>query len=323
MDDKKLNSSPRSSARVALVLVFTGSMLCNAQSPQVSPREQLTQYIADLQRTPNDDALREKIIKLALTLDPKPIAPAEVDELAGRGKYILDHASSDTDFAAAADAFAKASLLAPWIPDYYFDQASLLEKAKRYPDAVKNYELYLMAAPNAQDAKGVREKIGGLKYQIEQKQVADATQRQQQDAARERYDEQQREQQELQSLWSGIWRITGGETKDPRYRGDRSRHDSYHESHVTFTIVGNLITMTSCFDKPDSTYNHAEGYTFSKTGQVSGGTATFSGSDGEWARWQINSNGQIEVRDSSFPGKIPWIYSRVNDPRAVSPRCGQ
>jgi hypothetical protein len=129
-----------------------------------SPRKQLAEYVADLQKNPSDDVLREKLIKLALTLQPMPAAPPEADELAGRAKYSFEHATSKADFVLAAEAFGKASLLAPWVSEYYLKQGILLEKAERYDDAIKNLQWYLIAAPDARNAKEVRERIGGLKY---------------------------------------------------------------------------------------------------------------------------------------------------------------
>src|SRR5271166_4448275 len=55
-----------------------------ARSQSESPRKHLAEYVAELQKDPSDDVLREKIIKLALTLQPKPAVPSEADELAGR-----------------------------------------------------------------------------------------------------------------------------------------------------------------------------------------------------------------------------------------------
>lgn len=132
-----------------------------------SPREQLKQYVAELQKSPGDQVLREKIIKLGLTLDPKPAAPYEVDELAGRAKYAIEHATSAADYVAAAEAFGKASLLAPWVPEYYFNEGISYEKAQRLDDAIKSFQWYLVAAPDAQDAKAVRERVGGLKFAAE------------------------------------------------------------------------------------------------------------------------------------------------------------
>ncbi|OGS95757.1 MAG: hypothetical protein A3K04_11240 [Gallionellales bacterium RBG_16_56_9] len=40
-----------------------------------SPREQLRQMVEQLQNNPNDNALREKIIKQAQTIKPTPVVP--------------------------------------------------------------------------------------------------------------------------------------------------------------------------------------------------------------------------------------------------------
>jgi tetratricopeptide (TPR) repeat protein len=244
-------------------LIVAAAFCCaapvRAQQPNPSPREQLTQYVADFQKNPSDDDLRGKIIKLALTLDPKPATPPEVDELAGRGKYILDHASSDGDFAAAADAFAKASLLAPWVPDYYFDQASMLEKSKRYKEAVNNYELYLMAAPDAQDAKDVREKIGGLKYEIEKRQSADAAAQAQQQAeieaerarkqaAEQAREEQEREEQQRLANLDPLVRSSNGAVYQTI-----SRMGTVPESFstTTYTVAGDRVVYKSVWRNSD------------------------------------------------------------------------
>ena len=136
-----------------------------AQQPSVPvPREQLTQYVVDLQKNPSDDALRERIIKLALTLQPPPAEPAEAHETAGAATYAFKNASSPDDCSKAGDLFGKALLVAPWIADLYYNQGLSYEKAKRLDDAIKAFHFYLMAAPRAEGADQVLEKIGGLKY---------------------------------------------------------------------------------------------------------------------------------------------------------------
>lgn len=56
-----------------LVLIF-GLLLANVAHAE-TPREQLQQMVEQLQKSPNDNALREKIIKLAPTLKPSPAVP--------------------------------------------------------------------------------------------------------------------------------------------------------------------------------------------------------------------------------------------------------
>lgn len=147
-------------------LVTFATSLCPAQSDQ-SPREQLQQYVTQLQANPSDDALRTKIIQLALTLDPKPAVPDQAAIDAAKGKTIFASATTPDDMKAAAAAFAQASNEAPWVPDYYYNEGSALEKAKQYDNAIHALKFYLVAAPNASDANEVRGRIEAIKYQKE------------------------------------------------------------------------------------------------------------------------------------------------------------
>src|SRR5690348_335389 len=91
--------------------VFVLSTLCGpAIARQGSSFDELKKDTTQLQQTPNDDALRTKIIQLAASLDMKPATPPEMDELIGKAKFIVSHANSDADYAAAGDAFVQASL---------------------------------------------------------------------------------------------------------------------------------------------------------------------------------------------------------------------
>ena len=47
--------------------------------------ETLRQYVAELIKNPGDAALREKIIKLAMTMAPAPIVPENVERNLARG----------------------------------------------------------------------------------------------------------------------------------------------------------------------------------------------------------------------------------------------
>lgn len=162
------------------------------QTTTVSHREQLSQYVTQLQANPSDDALRTKIIQLAQQIQPPPATPPEADELAGRAQYIFEHASSPDDLLIAADAFEKVALVVPWLPDYYFDAAVAYEKANHPAEALKNYKLSLLAyPPDSPDAKKVREKVGALSYVLEQQQAAAQAEQARRDA--EAQAERQRE----------------------------------------------------------------------------------------------------------------------------------
>lgn len=303
---------------VAILMAGMCSCYLRGQSTAAS-REQLQQDVAQLQANPSDDALRTKIIQLALTLDPKPAEPTGAIEHEGAAEYVFKHAQSPGDFLSAAAEYEQALLLAPWNAGDYYNLGMCYDKANEQQKAISAYQLYLLAAPDAKDAAEVTKQIGALKYQLTQKDAAQTAQRQQEEAQQRQEQEQEREQAELQSKWSGVWRVTGGAERVQRFRGVRGTWDNYYLSHVKFDISGDQITETWCQDRSDS-YGNGPGRISSRRGQVSGNVATFT-AFGQTDSLQINGNGEIEDNDARFPGEVPFIYSRVNDSGSTSSAC--
>jgi tetratricopeptide (TPR) repeat protein len=193
-----------------LLRVFVGFILITpltlGQINVSGSSDELQHLTTQLQQSPGDQALREKIIKLAFALTPKPAPPAAVDEQVGAAAYAFKNATSESDLVAAAQLYAKAALLAPWVPDYYFNEGVTLEKAKRFDAAIAAFNWYLVAAPNAQDAKDVRERIGGLKFASQKAAealAAQAAQQAEQDNMRKRAQEQV-QQRLLESLLGNL-----------------------------------------------------------------------------------------------------------------------
>jgi len=158
-------------ALVVFVLIFVFMFAVHAQSPQ----QTLNQYINDLQKNPNDYALREKIIKHVQTMKPKPVMSTEAEKYEGRAEYAIKNAKNEADFLDAAKEYDKALLLAPWVSSYYFNQAIAYEKAGKPKEAKQSFEFYLLAAPDAQDAREVRKRIAGLEYAMEKASSPEAT----------------------------------------------------------------------------------------------------------------------------------------------------
>ncbi len=132
-----------------------------------SPQQTLNRYVADLQKTPNDYALREKIIRHVQTMKPAPAVPIEAEKFEGRAEFAIKSAKTEADFLDAAKEYEKALLIAPWVPAYYFNQGIAFEKSGKLKEAKRSLEFYLLAAPNAQDARDVRKRIAGLEYAME------------------------------------------------------------------------------------------------------------------------------------------------------------
>jgi hypothetical protein len=171
-----------------LVLFFATSIPLFSQSTEESAgsvaeqagklREALTQYVAALQKTTEGSAdnqrLRETIIKLVQRLSPPPAVPEEAERRMARGRAAVKAATDEQGFLRAANELQQALKAAPWLADGYFNLGVVLDKAGRHADAIRNLKLYMLAAPNAPDAKQVRDLMFEIEYRQEESQRAKA-----------------------------------------------------------------------------------------------------------------------------------------------------
>jgi tetratricopeptide (TPR) repeat protein len=132
-----------------------------------TPTEQLKLLIADLQKNPNDNALREKIIRHVRTMKPAPAVPKEAERYMVRGIAAMKEAKSTDDLKDAVKEFEKALLSAPWYADVYYNLGIAQDKAGLYDKAIKNLNLYMVAAQNAPDVKAVEKLIYEIEYRQE------------------------------------------------------------------------------------------------------------------------------------------------------------
>ena len=140
-----------------LLFSFVATQLA-AQVP--TPSGQLQQLTAQLQHSPGDQALREKIIALAQQLKPAPALPDEAERRMARGIAAFKAAQSVADYQDAVKEFTQATLAAPWYGDAYFNLGLAQDKAEQYDAAVSSLKLALLAAPGSKDIKD-------LMYQVE------------------------------------------------------------------------------------------------------------------------------------------------------------
>ena len=153
------------------LIIFVLTLLSLAANAfALSPREELQQMVEQLQKAPNDTALREKIIKLATSITPALAVPLEAEKFDGRALYAFKNAKSESEMLNSAREYMKAADAAPWVADYYFNLCAILEKANRPTEAIRACKFYLIAAPAAPDAGDVRKRIAGLEYAVERLQ---------------------------------------------------------------------------------------------------------------------------------------------------------
>jgi len=137
-----------------LSLLFSVLILTNTAYAE-SPREQLRQMVEQLQTNPNDDALREQIIKLAQELKPGPAVPEEADRRMARGTAAFKGAKSVADYRDAAKEFEQATQAAPWYGDAYLNLGVTQDKAENYEAALRSLKLALLASPNDKEIKAL------------------------------------------------------------------------------------------------------------------------------------------------------------------------
>ncbi len=101
-----------SCALTGFVLV-SSSLFGQTDAPR--SREQLQQLTTQSQQSPGDGALREKIITLALMLNPRPATPDAATKAKGAAEHAFKHAETNSDFSDAAKQYEKALLRAPWL----------------------------------------------------------------------------------------------------------------------------------------------------------------------------------------------------------------
>ncbi len=161
-------------ATIHLILSLALIALVNvAQAGKKSsgPQEALKQYVEDLKKNPADSALREKIIKLALTMKTAPKVPEDAERNMARGNAFAQKAIDSTGYKRAIIEFESAANVAPWLGLAYYNLGVVQEKAGLYNEAIQNLKLYLLAAPDAKNAREVKNKIYELEVDAEDVQA--------------------------------------------------------------------------------------------------------------------------------------------------------
>lgn len=122
-----------------------------------------------------DKALREKIIKVVLQLNPPPAIPQEAIRHAAYAQAAVQEAGKNADTSDLNDAateIEKALRIAPWWAQAYFNLGEVLQKANRPGEAAEALQLYLLADPqdllarkNGTNAEDVQMEIYKLQFE--------------------------------------------------------------------------------------------------------------------------------------------------------------
>jgi len=140
------------------VFVFTFLALTASVYAQ-SPREQLQQMVEQLQKSPGDNALREKIIKLGAEIKPAPAISEEARRSFVEGVTIIKSARDTSSQQLAIGSFSEALRVAPWWGNAYYNLAVAQELAGQLDEAERTLKWFVLSSPDESDAREAQDRI--------------------------------------------------------------------------------------------------------------------------------------------------------------------
>ena len=153
------------SAPVLLLLFF--AIVIPAQAQTANPQDTLNQYVADLQKNPDDTALRQKVIAFVQTMSPAPEIPEEANHHYIRASIFVKQATGDADYESAINEYRQALLIAPWWGSAYYNLAMVLRVSRRFDEATANLKLCLLTNMNEKDAKEAHDTLYAIEVEKE------------------------------------------------------------------------------------------------------------------------------------------------------------
>jgi tetratricopeptide (TPR) repeat protein len=163
-------------------------------------------------------------------MTPKPAIPEEAERYMARGAAAVKGAKTEKDFQDAALEFEKASLAAPWLAAAYYNLGITQDKAGKYKEAIQSLKLYLLAAPEASDAKAVKT----LVYEIEYRQEKAAKESSPEAVAAKK----EKEQQDFLKKINGARYIF-------------HQYDVNEDTDWKLVVLGDEIIQNKCFIRSD------------------------------------------------------------------------
>lgn len=152
-------------ATIIITFLSLAALGFAAPAPKKSSPDDLKQYVEDLKKNPGDKALREKIIKMAAK--SSPALPEEAERNMARGTAFGQKAADLAGYKKAIAEFESASNSAPWLAVAYFNLGVMQERAGMFTEAIQNLKFYLLASPDAKNARDVKNKIYALEADAE------------------------------------------------------------------------------------------------------------------------------------------------------------
>lgn len=110
-----------------IIRVFVFAILCSMQGYAQSA-DSLASLVVQLQQKPEDDTLRQKVIRRAREMKPEPDMPNAALQHENNGYALFGNGNSPQHFFAAAREYEQALGLAPWVARLYLRLGEIYEK---------------------------------------------------------------------------------------------------------------------------------------------------------------------------------------------------
>ncbi len=193
-------------ARTILLGVMLLPLFCAtglpARAQTANPQDTLNQYVAALQKDPENAALRAKTIAFAQTITPAPEIPEEARHHYIRGSVFAKEAKTDAEFETAIQEYLQAIYIAPWWGNAYYALAMIQKTSGQFDAATANLKLALLTKMDEKDAKDAQDQI----YAIEvEKELATKRSAEAQAAA---------DQQQVEANWNQLTADLASHDKD-------------------------------------------------------------------------------------------------------------
>lgn len=243
-----------------IILIVT---LLAAAAYAQTPREELQQMVQQLQQSPSDNALREKLIKLATSIKPAPAIPEEANRAFVKGNVFQKEAKDASGYELAISAYSEALRAAPWWGDAYFNLSIAQESAGKFEAAIASIRNYMTSVPTG--SAEVREAQNKI-YALEAKQeMADVKKK---------------------SNPSGNWKVFVNGLPQKAGGSTGSEGSSWTvDFHYRFEVRGNEIVVYYVTDS-DPSFD-----SFDKTWcQRSGGKWACTGDEDMFGRFSVDNN---------------------------------
>jgi ankyrin repeat protein len=150
-----------------MLLPLFCAIVLPARAQTANPQDTLSQYVAELQKDPENAALRAKTIAFAQTVTPAPEIPEDARHHYIRGSVFAREAKTDAEYESAIQEYVQALYIAPWWGSAYYGLAMVQKMSGQFDAAVANLKLALLAKMEEKDVKDAQDQIYAIEVEKE------------------------------------------------------------------------------------------------------------------------------------------------------------